>query len=161
LTAVSGKLYAIGGLAGDGNSNTVEIYDPKTDAWSRAHGMPTPRHGHATAVVNGTILAIGGYGGAGTVLVKPLAIVGAYDPADASGTGRGKLPLARGFMGAVQVAGAVYTFGGRTPEAPVERYLPSQDRWETIAPMPEPRQRFGIAEVSGDVYLIGGEEAPN
>src|SRR5262249_16099423 len=110
---------------------------------------------------NGTILAIGGYGTAGKVLVKPLDIVEAYDPVDDSWTARAKLPLARGFMGAVQVAGAVYTFGGRTPEAPVERYLPSQDRWETIAPIPEPRQRLWIAEVSGDVYLIGGEEAPN
>lgn len=49
-----------------------EIYDPKTNTWSRAPRMITPRHGFAAAQIGKTIYAISGVnnaGGAGTLSV--------------------------------------------------------------------------------------------
>jgi len=63
---LNGKVYVIGGQHGyDGNATLlrdVNVYDPATDKWTTAAGLPAPRS-HiicSTLVLNGRILAIGG-----------------------------------------------------------------------------------------------------
>jgi N-acetylneuraminic acid mutarotase len=58
-----------------------EVYDPKTNTWSRAQRMLTPRHGFATAVIGNTIYAVSGVnnaGGAGTLSVVSVNEI--YEP---------------------------------------------------------------------------------
>jgi len=40
--------------------NTLEAYDPATDAWTTEPSMPTARVGLATGVVGSRLFAIGG-----------------------------------------------------------------------------------------------------
>jgi N-acetylneuraminic acid mutarotase len=52
------------GLTSDGTTDsslTNRVYDPTSDVWSYAAGMPTPRKGFGIAVVDDLIHVIGGY----------------------------------------------------------------------------------------------------
>jgi N-acetylneuraminic acid mutarotase len=64
---VNGKVYAIGGrlaaafsIVMPGNTDVVQEYDPAANSWATKAPMPTPRSGHASAVLNGRIYVGGG-----------------------------------------------------------------------------------------------------
>ena len=65
VTAPSGKIYAIGGVDFTANSvvvNTVEEYDPNSNAWVIKSPMPTARAGFAISVnAEGNIIVAGGF----------------------------------------------------------------------------------------------------
>ena len=61
LSAVAGKIYAIGGgTYGRTAFSTVEEYYPATNSWTTKPDIPTARLGLSTAIVNARIYAIGG-----------------------------------------------------------------------------------------------------
>jgi hypothetical protein len=63
-TGCDGRIYAIGGYNGSIILNTVEAYDPATNAWTTVAPMPTARWLLAAATgSDGRIYAIGGYNG--------------------------------------------------------------------------------------------------
>jgi N-acetylneuraminic acid mutarotase len=60
---MGGRLYVFGGEYFDNGGRVhpeVWIYDPKTDAWTGATPMPTPRHGLGAVALNGEIWLVGG-----------------------------------------------------------------------------------------------------
>ena len=67
-TALSGKVYALGGrLAGyDTNFATVEAYDPRANRWRRLPDLPSARGGTGAAAVAGRIVSVGGESPQGT-----------------------------------------------------------------------------------------------
>src|SRR5215471_11811255 len=76
IAVLDGKIYVLGGEGWiddfGGVFRTNEVYDPKTNSWSRATRMITPRHGFAVAQVGKAIYAVSGVnnaGGAGTLSV--------------------------------------------------------------------------------------------
>ncbi|GEM_PF-3686839 len=72
VAVAGGKLYALGGYAGNLIPlATVEVYDPASNRWSAHAPLPTPRFGLAAAVVGNTLYALGGFGTGQT----PLAVV--------------------------------------------------------------------------------------
>ncbi|MGE5315398.1 MAG: hypothetical protein ACM3Q4_11945 [Acidobacteriota bacterium] len=78
VTACKEKIYVLGGsdvfpwrpLA------SVNMYDPRTDTWTRKRDMPTPRFGLRTCLLAGKIFAIGGSQSDNT----SIATVEVYDP---------------------------------------------------------------------------------
>ena len=66
---INGRISVLGGEGWiddfGGVFRTHEIYDPKTNSWSRAARMPTPRHGFAAAAIGGRIYAVSGVNNAG------------------------------------------------------------------------------------------------
>ena len=63
--AVDGKVYVTGGAFRNSSgalvaTSRMDIYDPATDTWSNAVGMPTPRVGLSVTVMDNIIYAIGG-----------------------------------------------------------------------------------------------------
>jgi N-acetylneuraminic acid mutarotase len=73
---VDGRISVLGGEGWlddfGGVFRTHEVYDPKSNTWSRAARMMTPRHGFAIAAVGRRIYAVSGVnnaGGAGTLSV--------------------------------------------------------------------------------------------
>jgi N-acetylneuraminic acid mutarotase len=73
---IDGKISVLGGEGWlddfGGVFRTHEIYDPKTNVWTRAARMSKPRHGFAAAVIGRKLYAVSGVnnaGGAGTLSV--------------------------------------------------------------------------------------------
>jgi N-acetylneuraminic acid mutarotase len=65
----NGKIYVLGGEGWvdefGGVFRANEVYDPKTNTWSRAARMLTPRHGFAAAEIGPVIYAVSGVNNAG------------------------------------------------------------------------------------------------
>ena len=58
---INGKVYVIGGYGNnDLPSSEMQIYDLKTDTWTKGPDMPTARYALATTAVNGVIYAFCG-----------------------------------------------------------------------------------------------------
>jgi N-acetylneuraminic acid mutarotase len=163
VAACGGKLYAIGGYVGNGtealDTGVIEEYDPGKRAWVKRANMPTPRHGHAAAVVNDRILVIGGTGKRASGYGS-LAAVEEYDPTTDRWKARAPMPTGRGFLGAAVVRGKVFAIGGHMQQFRVECYDPKTDTWTSLNDAPAGFERFGIAALGGDIYLIGGEVNP-
>jgi hypothetical protein len=86
----------------------VDVYDPIAHAWTQNLApMPTPLFGHGTAVVDGKILAIGGWNGGGTQ-----ALVEVLDPATLGWTFTTSLLGARDTPAAAVAGGVAYVAGG-------------------------------------------------
>ena len=106
-SAVNGKIYAIGGLAGGLAVSTVEEYDPKTNKWTQKTDMPTARDWLSTSTVNGFIYAIGGEARRRTVA---FSTVEAYD------TGVGiRVTQITPQVGGIAGGDAIAIIGGRFP----------------------------------------------
>ncbi len=81
----NGKIYVLGGEGWvdefGGVFRANEVFDPKTNSWSRAARMITPRHGFAVAEVGPAIYAVSGAnvaGGAGATQV--VAVTEIFEP---------------------------------------------------------------------------------
>ena len=61
VTAVNGKIYAVGGEGLKGVTiQTVEAYDPTVDRWKEVGSLTKPRRYHATCTVNEKLWSCGG-----------------------------------------------------------------------------------------------------
>ena len=109
--AVSGKLYVIGGRWSQVNLSVVEVYDPRTNQWSRAASIPAPMGGLTSAVVNGRIHVTGGDDVKSTT---PYAGHYAYNPRTDTWETLPSLPTARHGLTSVGVDGVFYVIGGST-----------------------------------------------
>lgn len=156
-----GKLFAIGGYDGTGNSAAVEVYDPATNTWNKRAPLPTPRDHLAAATVGMRLYAIGGrlnrdYG-------RNLAITEAYDPTADRWTRVTDLPTPRSGITAGVIKGTIYVLGGEAPAGTFrtnEAYSPDADRWWAMAPMPTGRHGLGSATVNDRLYVISGGPTP-
>ena len=55
-SVLDGKVFAIAGYDGNGQSTaTVEVYDPRTNAWQKAAPLPIATNHNAAATVNGRL----------------------------------------------------------------------------------------------------------
>jgi len=160
-SAVSGKIYAIGGWAVNvGVFSTVEEYDPMTDTWIKKADMPTPRAYLSASTVNEKIYAIGGAAGPDENVA--LAAVEEYDPKTDTWTKKADMPTARHSLSTSAVNGKIYAIGGWGPNvgvfSTVEEYDPMTDTWIKKADMPTGRCRLSTIAVNGKIYAIGGHD---
>jgi len=74
LAAINGIVYAMGGETSAGNFTEVtavlEAYDPTTNTWTTKPAMLGPRAYMGTAVLQGLVYAVGGFGGANMDLLE-------------------------------------------------------------------------------------------
>jgi N-acetylneuraminic acid mutarotase len=161
VTVHDGKLYAIGGYDGKGNSAGVEVYDPVRNLWASRAPLPTPRDHLATATVSGKVYAIGGR--LNGDYRRNLSVTEVYDPVTDQWTRAADLPTARSGITASEVGGRVYVFGGEGGEGTFrenEAYDPTRDAWQALAPMPTARHGLGSAVVDGRIHVISGGPTP-
>lgn len=154
-----GRIYAVGGDM-HAPLRTVEVYDPATDAWSRARPLQIARRGPGVvAGLDGRIYAIGGYDsqrrGRGTT-------VEALD----SSSGRWEEVAPMTDRWAVNHVGAVCASDGRIyalaagggERSPFELYEPTADRWTSL---PSPNAKYAdpalVYGSDGRIYAMDPE----
>lgn len=151
---VNGKIYSIGGEhIVNSHTNSVEVYDPKTDMRETKAPMPTPRGSFATEVVGDNIYCIGGISGSNYVNV-----VEVYNTKTDIWTTKTAMPTTRGFLSSGVVDGIIYCIGGKNNNNlnTVEAYNTKLDTWETKASLPTTRYQLSSEVVDGKIYAIGG-----
>ncbi len=158
---VNGVLYAVGGNNFGTFVETVEAYDPSTDAWTTKTSMPTPRGDFVgVGVVNGVLYAVGGMNNGFT----QLGTVEAYDPGTNAWSTKASMPTPRSGLAVGVVNGVLYAVGGYTSPGnnpsdivgTVQAYDPSTDTWTTKSSMPTPRKDLAVGVVNGVLYAVGG-----
>ena len=169
--AVNGNIYVLGGAFRNTGGDLVatsrmDIYDPATDTWSNAVGMPTPRVGLSVTVMDNIIYAIGGQLNYEFTNPEQVAAVEAYDPNANSWSTKAPLPLALSFFSTDAVNGKIYLIGGRlngfTLSGSVYEYDPATDAWKNIVFFADQARNteFGAAAYNGQIILIGGDQPP-
>jgi len=85
IAVSNGRIHVLGGEGWiedfGGVFRAHEVYDPKSNSWTRAARMLTPRHGFAAAEIGPAIYAVSGVnnaGGAGTLSV--VAVTEIFEP---------------------------------------------------------------------------------
>lgn len=149
--ALDGRLYVIGGLARAGDTwlelRDVEVYDPRSGAWTAGARAPAPLASPAGAAIDGRIHVVEASGGAETALYV-------YDPAAAAWS-EGPT-LLRGLTSAHAAAfgDELYVVGTAPGASRNVAYLfdASEQKWyETDAP---PTYRNGYAFASDGRYAL-------
>jgi hypothetical protein len=154
-----GKVFVAGGMTGESNLASTEIFDPATQAFTTAANMSVARAGHtATLLSNGKVLIAGGYNG------SYLASAELYDPAANSFTSVSAMTAARsGHVatllpnGKVLLAGGVGT--GWTFLETAEVYDPAHNAFTKTGAMLTPRESHTATLLAnGKVLIAGGHQ---
>lgn len=162
LAVVDGKIYAIGGVNGNGSNclNSVEEYNPATNTWTTKATMATARGLHEVTVLDGKIYAMGGIGPSSVALSSTEE----YDPATDSWTTMAAMVTARYTHQQAIVDGKIYAIGGTDGTNrfnSVEEYNPVTNTWTTKASMATARSRHETVVFDGKIYAIGGYDGSN
>jgi N-acetylneuraminic acid mutarotase len=154
---INGKLYLMGGSSNGSDAyNAVYSYDPALDQYAPKAPMPTGRYMFGATELNGKIYTLGGYPQA-TDLLRPSRAFEVYDPQQNSWSTQPDVPTEAGIiLHAVTIHGKIYTLG--TPSI-LSEYDPATQVWTQKAAMPTPRDRFSVAMVNDELYVIGGNDA--
>ncbi|MFN8472059.1 MAG: LuxR C-terminal-related transcriptional regulator [Anaerolineae bacterium] len=156
LAAVEGKLYLFGGWDGQGYRSETLVYTPGSAAWQAAAPMPTPRAYMGAALIDETVVIVGGSNG------TSLATTEVYDPSQdhAGGTpwrSMAPLPEPRVGPGVASIGQRVYVVGGGN-NLGLARFDLADNAWATEAiPYTGEWQDLGMAAVHPKLYAMGGK----
>jgi hypothetical protein len=170
VTAVNGKIYAIGGdtLSGPwtysmgfsgittgGVVGTNEEYAPATNTWTFKTPMLTPRSGFAIASYENKIYCIGGATSRNIYTGPTLTAVNeVYDSATDTWETKSPMPTATWLLPANAINGKIYLidWGGK-----VYVYDIAADSWSTKSTAPTPSAAGHVSTVvDGKIHFIGG-----
>ena len=151
-TAVlDGKIYAIGGLEGQGNpSPRVDVYNPNTNTWTPAAPLPFGNDHHGAAVAAGKLYVFGG-------LSRDTYL---YDPIANSWSLVAQMQSAHGGTPAVGVINdKIYCAGGTsgaTTHGVLEIFDPATNTWTKGPSMGVSRNHCAGAVIDGKFYVAAG-----
>ena len=161
LTVLGGKVISVFGMRQPwGEMDTMYVYDPETDWWSRGVDGPVGQCYVQGAECGGAFYAIGGRKGQVRKECYRLEEKeGAYHWQQAPG-----LNEARAWAPSVSIRGKLYVFGGaRGGHGPTLNSVEMLDTaatgagWLTVARIPgDSRGWLGAAAAGGKAYLFGG-----
>jgi DNA-binding CsgD family transcriptional regulator len=159
------KIYVPGGLTEDGSpTDILEIYDPRTDAWSVGASLPKAISAYALADFEGQLYLFGGWDGVGA-----LADVVVYDPVDDTWREGTPMVMAKYDAGAVSLADKIVVLGGRNEAGALKetqayypsRELENQNSWRAYINLPEPCYGFSAEAINEIIYVLGCKKASN
>ena len=155
-------VYVLGGQDRDGEIlSTVDVYDPRRCAWKQLSPMPTARHMHGGAVLDGKIYVLGGR----DADEATLSTADVYDPQSDQWQPLADLMGVRADFAAAATGGKIYAVGGETSvdmcSVTVEAFDPLLGAWASVASMSVQRCYHAVAVVDGKIYAIGGYGADN
>jgi uncharacterized repeat protein (TIGR01451 family) len=159
--AIGDRFFVAGGVPSDSNyeyivTDTLFIYDSKTDAWSQGAPMPRSLYSASGAAVDGKFYVFGGFDNN----YYPSRSFLVYDPATDQWQDRGEMGGigARAGGAVTTMNGIVYLFSDAFDDSPFVSYEPATNQWQRL-PFPL-YWRYGSALVAapdGTIYLLGGE----
>jgi DNA-binding CsgD family transcriptional regulator/N-acetylneuraminic acid mutarotase len=154
------KIYVPGGVIASGMpSALLEVYNPRDDTWENRAPLPLPLSGYALATQEGRLYLFGGWDGR-EISDK----VFMYNPLTDEWLERSPLSQPRQYAAAVSLSGKILLAGGLGKDGALdlveayypERELSGESAWEVKKPLPQARYAFGMAPLTGQIYLIGG-----
>jgi N-acetylneuraminic acid mutarotase len=161
---IDDRFYAVGGassalLQDPDVYGVLDVYDFRTDSWTRGPSMPTARHHLGAAAVEGRLYAVGGRG---SHEAQALDALEAFDPSTKRWERLAPLPLGVGGLQAIGWKGRLIALSGGddgdaqwvTPAT--WSYSPSTRSWTRLPDMRVPRHGFGAVVLAGRVYALGG-----
>jgi N-acetylneuraminic acid mutarotase len=161
LCVLDGKVISVFGMRQPwGEMDTMYVYDPATDWWSRGVNGPVGQCYVQGTVCDGAFFAVGGRKGQVRKECYRLEVKnGSHVWSQIA-----SLNDARGWAPSVAVGDALYVFGGAKgghgpTMSSVERLDTSKPdaKWEIVSKIPgDSRGWLGAAAVGGKVYVIGG-----
>ncbi|XP_061697045.1 kelch-like protein 9 isoform X2 [Syngnathoides biaculeatus] len=159
LSALKGKLYAVGGRNVAGEIDSVECYDLKTNEWRFVRSMAESHYGHA-GTVHGDMMYISG----GITHDTFQRELWCYDPARDTWTRRADMKELRGLHCMCTVGDRIFVMGGNHFRGSTdyddvlacECYSPKIDQWTVVAPMPRGQSDVGVTVFQGQIYVVGG-----
>ena len=159
-----GRVMVVGGTESGGKPlASVEIYDPKKDAWSEGPPLHIARTGHTASVLpDGSVLVAGGIDGDG----RAIAVTERWRSSDNRWSVEAGLAEPRGFQqattlnsGDVLISGGVRAMDGDRPAKPatlLELWRAAEGRWITVGMMPFPSfDHLAVRGANDLVYLFG------
>jgi N-acetylneuraminic acid mutarotase len=164
VTALAGKLYAIGGFVEQNRKPHAEcfVYAQDTDRWQRIAPLPQACGSVACVTLNGILHGIGGAIGDTFPSKRSVDWHLAYDPKADRWENRAPLPTGRDHVAALPHAGLIHVIGGRvnsflTNSNLHHAYDPIKDTWSMRNPLPTARSGHGAAILDGRIFVMGGE----
>lgn len=155
VTAVSNKVYTIGGQGGRGYAIAVDRYDP-VQQLDRRIGVIYPGRAGAAVFTDGVDLYVaGGWTSAGAS-----DDIWRFDALSGVGNTIGHLPEPWAYGGAAFLDGVAYLFGGTNGTGPSDHILvvyPSGSSEYGKIHLPAPRVNITAASDGTSVYLFGGQ----
>lgn len=147
----------MGGFAPPGRTvSAVEVYNTKTDTYSRGPDLPIGVNHAMGASFDDVVYIIGGYRGEADLTY----------PTDRAfalrGTGWEELPPmpeVRAAAGAAVIGGRIYVAGGVGPNGLADSTLVfdvAGGTWSKAAGVPTPREHLGVATDGRRLYVVGG-----
>lgn len=161
---IGDRFYAVGGASSALQQHpkvyrVLDVYDFRTDSWTRGPSMPTARHHFGAGAVDGRLYAVGGRGSNRSQALNTLE---RFDPVTGVWERLEPLPQGVGGLQAVGWNGRFIAFGGgddgdgRWVTPATWSYSPSSGRWTRLADMRVPRHGFAAVVMDGRVYALGG-----
>ncbi|XP_006793783.1 kelch-like protein 9 [Neolamprologus brichardi] len=159
LSALNGKLFAVGGRNASGEIDTVECYNLKKNEWTFVNSMVEPHYGHAGTVHEGLMYISGGI--TRDTFQKELWC---YDPVADTWSRRADMTELRGLHCMCTVEDRLYVMGGNhfrgcsdyDDVLGCEYYSPDTDQWTVVSPMPRGQSDVGVTVFNGQIYVVGG-----
>ncbi|XP_010878570.2 kelch-like protein 9 isoform X2 [Esox lucius] len=159
LSALKGRLYAVGGRNTSGEIDTVECYNLRKNEWTFVAPMIEPHYGHA-GTVHGELMYVSG-GITKDTFQKGLLC---YDPDTDTWSRRADMMELRGLHCMCTVGDRLYVMGGNhfrgssdyDDVLTCEFYSPEANQWTAVAAMPRGQSDVGVAVFKGQIYVVGG-----
>ena len=157
--AVIGDLIYVAGGRSAATAQDFAVYNATSNTWQTLPNLPTGRNHLAACAINEKIYVVGGRLGGG--FTSPMTnILEVFDPALNQWSTRAHMPTTRGGINGIAANGNFYVFGGEGPDGvfnEMEMYVPTQDRWYELEPLPVAVHGVtGSAVVNGWIHLPGG-----
>jgi N-acetylneuraminic acid mutarotase len=167
-TGADGKIYVFGGYRrnfgadGNGDLNTVQIYDPIANTWTVNHSMPADLEWSSAALgSNRKIYFMGGWNSSSGISTR----VWSYDTSSHVWTQVASTSVGHRLFGAVAVPGGtiyaiageiIETVGNEYPLKSVEAYSIASNTWSRAPSLPSGKYGLSAAASGDSIYEIAG-----
>lgn len=153
--AVGDRIYAVGGMAEDGPTGQLDVYDIVSQTWSTKTSRPEALFNISAVALQGKLVVPGGCDADN----NPSDVTSLYNIATDTWQQGAKLPKPLCAYALTTFQNQAYLFGGLGRsgyQAVAYTYDIANDSWKAIAPPPSARGFGAAASLSNRIFYVGG-----